>query len=162
LYVPTARIPGFTETVRVDGVTPLPLPMSHDPPLLVVATAVKLTPGVVLLTERLCEAGSEPPCWNPKASVLGATVIVGAAVTFRVTVTVAEPIEDVRVTELLCIPTVSPLGFTDTVTMAGVVPLAGLAESQPPLLAVVEKATAEPVLLCTEKVWGLGTVPPCW
>jgi hypothetical protein len=69
------------------------LTLSHAPPLVVVGVAVKLT-AVVLLTERLCDAGDVPPCWKPKARALGVTVILAAVVTVNVTGTVREPAED--------------------------------------------------------------------
>lgn len=84
----------MAETPRVAGVVPLVgLTASHAPPLLVVALAVKLV-GVVLLTERLCEEGGDPPCWKPKAKVLGVTIMVAAAVMVSVTGTVTVPRED--------------------------------------------------------------------
>ena len=93
-YVPTARVPGLAETVSVAGVVPLVgLTESHDPPLVVLAVAVKLT-GDVLLTARFWEAGRDPPCWKPNARLPGVTVIVAELVTVSVTVTVTEPIED--------------------------------------------------------------------
>ena len=123
------------------------LTLSHAPPLVVLAVALKLT-AVVLLTDKPFEAGGVPPVWKPKARVLGVTVIVGAVVTMIVTDTVAEPMEDDTAIEPLCDPAPNPLGLTETVTLSGVVPVPGLAESQDPALAtLVVNATCDPVLV---------------
>jgi hypothetical protein len=137
------------------------LTVSHVPPLVVLAVAVKLTPVVVLPTDRLCEAGGVPPVWNPKARVLGVTVIVGAVVTMIVTDTVTEPMEEDTAIEPMCVPADNPLGLTETVTLAGVMPVAGLAESQDPLVTLVENPTFGPVLGRTEKLCEEGVGPPC-
>jgi hypothetical protein len=135
--------------------------VSHDPPLVVDAVAVKLT-GLVALTARFCEAGGDPPCWKPKARLPGVTVIVAELVTVSVTVTVTEPIEDDTATAPVCVPTPNDPGCTETVTVPGVVPLAGLAESQElPLVTLTVNPTADPVLLRTETLCEEGVVPPC-
>ena len=160
VYVPTARVPGLAETVSVAGVVPLVgFNVSHDPPLVVDGAAVKLT-AVVLLTARLCEAGGDPPCVKPKARLAGVTVIVAALVTVSVTVTVTEPIEDDMATAPMYVPTAIDPGATETVTVPGVVPLAGLAESQElPLVTATVNPTADPVLLRTERLCEEGRVP---
>jgi hypothetical protein len=115
----------------------------------------------VLLTDRFCVAGGEPPWENPKARLPGVTVIVAALVTDRVTVTVTEPVEDDRATAPVYDPTANDPGLTETVTVPGVVPLAGLAESQElPLVTLVVNFMADPVLLLTERLCDEGTVPP--
>ena len=62
-----------------------------------------------------------------------------ARVTVRVTGTVTEPREDERTTEPLCVPTDNCPGLTRTVTVAGVVPLDGVAESQLPPVTLTVK-----------------------
>lgn len=140
--------------------------VSHASPLVVAAVAVKLTVDpVLLLTETFCEAGSVPPCWKPKARVLGVTTNVAVEVMVRVTDTFAVPMEDEKVRAPEYVPVASVPGLTETVTLAGVVPAVGLAESQdPPLLVltVVVNPTADPVVLRTVTLWEEGGVPPRW
>jgi hypothetical protein len=60
----------------------------------------------------------------------------------------------------LYVPGFNPVGFTDTLKLAAVVPLAGVAESQLPPVVVAENATGE--LAETVRVWGGGSVPALW
>ena len=136
--------------------------VSHDPPLLVDADAVKLIPDAPP-TDRDCDPGSDPPCWKLKAKELGVTVTPEVlAVTVKVTGMVSEPREVVRITELLCVPTDSRRGLTDTVIVAGVRVPEAVAESQlPPLPIVSVKLSADSPELRTESVWDGGVLLPC-
>ena len=89
----------MADTVRVVGVVPLVgLTVSHDPPLLVAADAVKFMPDPPP-TERDWEDG-DPPCWRPNAKELGVTVNPEVlAVTVNVTGILAEPLDQVTCTE---------------------------------------------------------------
>ena len=70
------------------GVVPLVgVTVSQEPPLLVLAAAVKLT-ALVALTDRCWEPGCDPFNWKPNARLLGVTVMVAELVMWSVTVTV--------------------------------------------------------------------------
>ena len=89
--------------------------------------------------------------------------IVGAAVTVRLTGTVCGllPAPDaVIVTLPSCFPTDNPLGFTDTLRLAGVVPEPGVTASQA-ADAVAVRLSAEP-LLVTDTPCAPGVAPPIW
>ena len=62
LCVPTARVPGLAVTRIEPGVLPLAgLIDNQDPPE---AEAVKVIVLLLLLvTDRVCEEGTVPPCW---------------------------------------------------------------------------------------------------
>ena len=57
-------------------------------------------------------------------------------------------------------PAVRPVGFTATLNVPGVVPLAGVAVSQVWFVVTV-KFRADPVLV-TETLCAAGVVPPIW
>lgn len=143
----------MADTLSEAGVVPLVgLTVSHDPPLLVEADAVKLIPDPPP-TERAWEDG-DPPCWRPNAKELGVTVIPEVlSVTVKVTGMVSEPREVVKTTEPLCVPADNRCGLTETVMVAEVVPLVGLAESQlPPLPMLTVKRTPDSPVLRTESL----------
>lgn len=166
--MPAASPAGFTDTVTVDGVLPFAgATESQLPPLVVDAATVKLRGLPLLETATGCDPGGVPPIWKPKDNVRGATEMVGAAVTVKVTETVsglfAAP-ADVIVIVPLYTAGARPAGFTLTVRLAGVVPPPGATESQlPPFVvdAAAVKVRAEP-LLPTAIVLVPGGVPPCW
>jgi len=136
---------GTIATVRVVGPVPVAgVTCSQFPPPDVVAVAVKGTlAAVVTLTDCVC-AGVVAPITYAKFSVVGAAVSACAAMTFRVTGIVsglpAAPVEVIVTLPVYC-PAASEPAFTDTWTFDGVVPFAGVAVSQLPLLLSVETAT---------------------
>src|SRR5512135_1525739 len=82
----------------------------------------------------------------------------------KVTVTVRGLLEaaPVIVTPPLYVPAASPAGFTDTLSVDGVVLLAGATDSQLPpftVAAVALRLTCAP-LLVTDSVWAAGAPPP--
>jgi hypothetical protein len=89
--VPGANPAGFTDTLRLAGVVPLPgVTESHVPPLGVctLATAVKLSGVLLLVTATVCDPGALIPIWNANDSVVGLADSTGCAVTISVTITV--------------------------------------------------------------------------
>ena len=79
-YVPATRPDVCTETVRLPGVVPGAEPRTSQlPPVVVLAVAVKATPGVVLVTDSFCAVDpavepSPPPVGAVNCKSLGATV----------------------------------------------------------------------------------------
>ena len=89
--------------------------------------------------------------------------MVGAAATVRVTGTVCGLFPApaaVIVTLPLYVPADNPLGFTDTLRLAGVVPEPCVTASQA-TEAVAVRLKAEP-LLVTDTLCATGTLPPIW
>ncbi len=79
--------------------------------------------------------------------VAGVALRTGAAVTTRLTLTVcglAVAPAEVIVTVPLKVPAAKPVGLTATLTVPGVVPLAGVAESHVPPEAATVKFNAVP------------------
>jgi hypothetical protein len=121
------------DTVRVAGVVPvLGETLSHDPPL---TLAVKVAFGLAL-TARLCEAGDTPPAVALNDNVPGLTLSVDAGFTVNVTGIVAVWPLPATVTEPVKVPADSPETLDETVSVAGVVPVAGETLSHDPPLTL--------------------------
>ena len=89
--------------------------------------------------------------------------MVGAAATVKLTGTVCGLLpapEAVIVTLPLYVPADTPLGLTDTLRLAGVVPDTGVTASQA-AEAVAVRLSAEP-LLATDTLLAPGVAPPIW
>ena len=89
--------------------------------------------------------------------------IVGTAETVRLTGTVCGPFPApvaVIVTLPLYVPADNPLGFADTLRLAGVVPDPGVTLNQA-VEAVAVRLSAEP-LLATDTLLAPGVAPPIW
>ena len=111
---------------------------------------------------RFCEAGVLPPIWKLKVSAAGLTFSKGAELTVKVTETVTgllPALEELTVIVPLYVFAASPVGFTETLKLWGVVPLPGLTDSQLPPDADAVKLSAEPVLP-TLTFWDGGFEPP--
>lgn len=102
VYVPTARLPGLTDTPIELGVLPLlRFTESQDAPEV---ESLKLMLPLLLLTDRFCEAGALPPCWKPNAIEVGLTRRLPPLVVeviLSVTGTVTDPEYEEMVTEAL-------------------------------------------------------------
>jgi hypothetical protein len=110
------------------------------------------------------EAGLVPPCVRAKVREVGVTEMVtggGGAVTFKVTGTVTEFAELVRVIVPLNVPAVRPVRLTVAVTLVGVVPLAGETDSQPLGVEAAVAVKASGLEAETESVCAGGLTPFC-
>src|SRR3974390_3234797 len=98
-------------------------------------------------------------------NVDGVTVSVCGVTTLKVTgmvIGLPPAPADVIVTDPLNVPTASPVGFTATCTVAGVIPVAGVAVSQLPVLLVLVatlKLSAPGVPVTAPFAVGLGGAP---
>jgi hypothetical protein len=160
LYVPAASPVGFTPIIRVAGVVPLVgVTVNQPPPAAVAVNAIGELPDNAIV----CAGGGAPPLWCVYVSEVGLTPMVGALLTVRVTGTVCGLLlapGAVIVTDAVYVPAASPVGFTPTVRVAGVVPLVGVTVNQLPPAAVAVNAIGElpdNAIVCA----GAGA-PPLW
>lgn len=121
------------DTVRVAGVVPeLGATLSHDAPL---ALAVNEVFGLAV-KESDCEAGEVPPTVAENDNEPGLTLKVDAGFTFNVTgMLVVRPFP-VTMTEPVKVPADRPETLDETVSVAGVAPVAGETLSQDPPLTL--------------------------
>jgi hypothetical protein len=133
LNVPAVRPVMLEDTVSVAGVVPVAgETCSHDAPL---AVALKVAFGLAL-TARVCEAGEAPPAVAEKESVPGLTLSVDAGLTVNVTGTVTVwPLATTLMVPVK-VPAFRSVTLEDTVSAAGVVPVAGETFSHDAPLAV--------------------------
>lgn len=143
-----------------------PSSLSPDPPLKRVKDPLPVT--VLLeLTEPLPYNNSQslpPDCRSTTTKLNVAPVVGGGVVEVTVRVTgniteVGEVAEDVKVTAPLYVPATRPVVLIDIVSVAGVVPVAGLAMSQELAPGLALNACADPSLVVTITVCD-GAVPP--
>jgi hypothetical protein len=85
--MPGIRFVGSIEIVTSCGVLPLVTSdFSQRPPVCVVVPTLNTVDPALLVTASFCAVGTEPPIWKAKFNApLGVTVMVCAAITFRVT-----------------------------------------------------------------------------
>src|SRR5205823_251601 len=153
---PAASPAAFTDTVRVAGVVPL---VGVTVNQLALDAAAKVV-AVVLLNCTVCDAGVVPPKVCEKVRDDGEVMMALDAPLLMVKLTgivtvVAPP---VTVLDALPVfPAASPAALTDTVSVAGVVPLVGVTVNQL-ALDEAEKVVAVVLLNCT--VCEVAAVPP--
>jgi hypothetical protein len=149
----------LTDTVRVAGAVALNgATISH----VEFELALKFVAVAELLTLTVCDAGAAPPCVWENDNEVGVAVIVDEppVTTVSVTGTEAVAVPAVTVTEPWYVPALSPDVLTDTVRVAGVLPLAGVTVNHVEfVLTLVVKVAAppEPVIWT---VWDAGAAPP--
>jgi hypothetical protein len=143
------------DTVKVAGVVPVAGDtVSHDAPL---TLAVNVVLGVAL-SDRLCEPGDVPPAVAENESEAGLTVKADAAPTEKVTgIVVVSPLP-VTVMVPVKVPAASPVTLEETVSVAGVAPVAGETVSHGAPLTDAVNAVLGVAL--TDRLCEGGDVPP--
>jgi hypothetical protein len=153
--VPALSPVTLEDTVTVAGVVPVVGETeSQDAPL---AAAVNVVLGVAL-SVKICEAGEAPPDVAENDSEAGLTVNVDAEFTVKVTGTVVVSPLPVIVIVPFSVPAANPATLDVTVTVAGVVPVAGETVSHGAPLTLAVKVVLGAAL--TERLCAAGELPP--
>ena len=157
---------GFTVTCKFPGRLPAGgVTLSQDPPLLVIAVALKFdTLEAELASATVCEAAAVAPGAKTKLSELGVAeigLVTPFPLAFRVTGMDCVVVPDVMLINPTSTPDAGALAPTDTVRRSGVEPDCGVTASQLVDERAVMETFAVPVVVESRMVCAGVVTPVC-